>query len=169
MHTYLCLSSSCRKAKTQGLLIFTPLTLLTENKTTGYSSHQSQALASNLLHTYPFPPFPPPPPTPLATNVIRMKILKIPPGVMGREPQSRVPQSHACSATQRGAWPLPAGGLKEMTSSGTCDRTMFFLHLYRELSSCCHSLVRFCTTRFIILASTKESAFKIQILKNNLE
>lgn len=117
----------------------------------------------------PLSTIPAPPPTPLATNVIRMKILKIPPGVMGREPQSRVPQSHACSATQRGAWPLPAGGLKEMTSSGTCDRTMFFLHLYRELSSCCHSLVRFCTTRFIILASTKESAFKIQILKNNLE
>lgn len=40
------------------------------------------------------------PPTCLATipTIIRMKRLRIPSGVLGREPQSRVPHSQGCSA-----------------------------------------------------------------------
>lgn len=85
--TRVCLSSSRRKAKTRGLLPSARRPLLTGDKATWWSSFLSKP-GSSQQHPSPCPP----PTTPyqplLADTVIRMKRLRTPLGVMGREPQS---------------------------------------------------------------------------------
>lgn len=119
--TCLCLSSSRRKAQTQGFLTSAPLTLR-RDKGALSSSFLSKAGSSQQHSSHPLTPYQPP----LAACNIRMKIRRLPPGVVGREPQSKPhPLQPACSVTQHGAWSLLAGGLPEMISEVPLKRHMF--------------------------------------------